>query len=210
MARTVQPKIEYNTTDVFAAAAHAHRVNDGYFKFGNIENKIPNRNIMIGLLTDTAQLTTEDYQQGEQIQTYFKGLTFKILSGQRLNEFMTTSLALATKEIITDSYDIAVIASLPGTYERGVKADKINRRINLANGGLIGNVGDKVKLDIEVIKQVWSTNFNVFFVTGITADDQAVFFSFRHQVTVGDKITVQGTVKCHRDNSTQLNRVKEI
>jgi len=39
---------------------------------------------------------------------------------------------------------------------------------------------------------------------------QAVFFSHRNGIQPGKLIVAEGTVKAHRDNSTQLNRVKVI
>jgi hypothetical protein len=35
-----------------------------------------------------------------------------------------------------------------------------------------------------------------------------VFFSYKQEVTVGNVLNIAGTVKRHRDNQTQLNRVK--
>jgi hypothetical protein len=57
---------------------------------------------------------------------------------------------------------------------------------------------------------VFSQQWNVFFVTGITSSDQVVFFSYREAIPAGTTIVAQGTVKAHRDNSTQLNRVKVV
>lgn len=42
---------------------------------------------------------------------------------------------------------------------------------------------------------------------GLT-DDQAVFFAHKQPINIGKLIIAEGTVKAHRDNSTQLNRVK--
>jgi hypothetical protein len=52
----------------------------------------------------------------------------------------------------------------------------------------------------------WNTNY----VTGITTDDQVVFFAYKEALDIGKVLDIQGTVKAHRDNSTQLNRVKVI
>ena len=76
--------------------------------------------------------------------------------------------------------------------------------------GHVGAVGAKVTCAIEVVRSVYSQNYNCFFVTGITEQNQPVFFSYRGQLQAGVKITVQGAVKAHRNDSTQLNRVKVI
>jgi hypothetical protein len=112
--------------------------------------------------------------------------------------------------VIQGNYDIAVTASLPSCHRRAVQRDQANAKVDFARGGLIGEVGSKVKLTVEVVRCVFSQQYGVFFVTGITAEDQPVFFAFKKQVNMGDKMTVQGTVKVHRDNTTQLNRVKVI
>jgi hypothetical protein len=50
----------------------------------------------------------------------------------------------------------------------------------------------------------------VNFITGINSDDQVVFFAYKSELEVGKMYDIYGTVKGHRDNSTQLNRVKVI
>jgi hypothetical protein len=52
----------------------------------------------------------------------------------------------------------------------------------------------------------WNTNY----VTGITTNDQVVFFAYKEALDIGKVLNINGTVKAHRDNSTQLNRVKVI
>jgi hypothetical protein len=39
-------------------------------------------------------------------------------------------------------------------------------------------------------------------------NDQAIFFSYKTELEAGALIKISGTVKAHRDNVTQLNRVK--
>jgi hypothetical protein len=61
---------------------------------------------------------------------------------------------------------------------------------------------------LEVLKCIFSNKYNVHFVTGVTPADEVVFFSYKENIPVGQNIIVNGTVKAHRDNSTQLSRVK--
>jgi hypothetical protein len=74
----------------------------------------------------------------------------------------------------------------------------------------MGNVGDKIQLNVEVIRSVFSKNWNIWFTTAVTSENQAVFFSYREQLTVGHFLTIRGTVKAHKDGQTQLNRVSVI
>jgi hypothetical protein len=48
------------------------------------------------------------------------------------------------------------------------------------------------------------------FVSGVTTNDQAVFFAHKAPIDIGKLIIAQGTVKRHGENMTQLNRVKVI
>jgi hypothetical protein len=61
-----------------------------------------------------------------------------------------------------------------------------------------------------VVKSVYSQNYGVYFITGVTASRQAVFFSFRERLAKGHQCRIRGTVKAHRENSTQLNRVRMV
>jgi hypothetical protein len=171
-----------------------------------------NRQLVELLLADTTQITDEDREQGKTVRKYYQAFTFKILKGIKLNEFDNTAMLIANRDIIDSNYDVAVMASLPSCYERGVKRDGVDQRVKFATGGYIGHIGDKVKFTVEILKTNYSQKWNTNYVTGITSDDQAVFFAYNHidNVEIGNTYTFFGTVKAQRDNSTQLNRVKVI
>jgi hypothetical protein len=78
-------------------------------------------------------------------------------------------MLIANRDTIDSVFDVAVIASLPSCYERGVKRQTVEQRINFARGGYVGNVGDKVSTSIEVVKSVYSQNWNTNYITGITS-----------------------------------------
>ena len=200
---------------VWGAACQAQRVNGAYVKFVLSEsdlqtNKISNRQIVENLLVDPTQITEEDMEQGRKVRAFYQGFTFKILKGIKLNEFDNTAMLLANREMVDSKYDIAVIASLPSCYERGVKRQTVDQRINFARGGFIGKVGNKVSANVEVVKSVYSQKWNTFYITGITSDEQVVFFAYKQELQIGQQRDIYGTVKAHRDNITQLNRVKII
>ena len=119
-------------------------------------------------------------------------------------------MLIANRDAINSTYDIAVIASLPATYNKSTKRDDVDRRINFARGGFVGVPGDKVTLNIEVLKQLWSEKFGTWYLTGITDEDQVVFFAHKTKYDIGTHLTITGGVKSHRDNSTQLTRVKVL
>ena len=223
MARYQRPVLNLDADTVWSAACAAQRINGEYVKMvtsyatcdeilpnslEQAESKQTNRQIIDRLLADTSMITDADRVQAEAVRKYYKGFTFKILQGKMLSEFDNNAMVIANRDVIEATYDVAVIASLPASYERAVKRDTLNRKIESVSGGFVGRVGDKVKLTVEVVRSVFSQQWNVFFITGITSDDQAVFFSYREAIPTGKVIVAQGTVKAHRDNTTQLNRVK--
>lgn len=212
MARYQRPALNLNAVDVWGAAAAAQRINGSYIKVPPADENSEyvtetNRAIINNFLSDTSLISDADKEQGELIRNYYKGLTFKILQGIKLSDFDNTALAIANRDVIDSSYDIAVIASLPSCYVRAKSYDDANARVRDASGH-ISTVGNKVTLDIEVIKCVYSQNYNVFFVTGLTNDNKAVFFSYRERIERGTNITVTGKVKAHRDDTTQLSHTK--
>lgn len=220
------PDINFQADDVWAAACAAQRVNDSYIKvkideFSGIKSTTDetdvktvktNRELMMEFLSDTSKITEDDRKQGEVVRTYFKGFTFKILQGIKLNEFFNTAMIIANRDNIYSMYDIAVIASLPQSHERSVKRDQQNRKLENASG-FVGQIGEKLTLKMQVVKTVYSNNFNVFFISGVTEENNAVFFSYRNNIDIGTIIQVQGTVKSHRkerNEFTQLNRAKVL
>jgi hypothetical protein len=174
------------------------------------QNKLSNRQIVESLLVDTTLITDESREEGKQVRAFYQAFTFKILQGKQLSEFDNNAMLIANRDTITSTYDLAVIASLPSCYERGVKRQTVDQRVNFATGGLIGQVGNKVSTVVEVLRSAFSQTYNVNFITGINSDDQVVFFAYKSELEVGKMYDIYGTVKGHRDNTTQLNRVKVI
>lgn len=212
MARYQKPvPLNLAADDVWAAACMAQRLNQGYIK---VSEDAPagqtNRNLVTQYLADTSKITDEDREQGKQVRKFFQAYTFKILKGIKLSEFDNLAMLLSNRDTIDTNYDVAVITSLPSGYERGMKRQTVDQRIAFAKGGLIGRVSDKVSPTVEVLKSFYSQQWNTNYVTGITSDDQVLFFAFKQPLEVGKMYDLYGTVKAHRDNVTQLNRVKVL
>lgn len=217
MAHYQKPILNFNADDVWGAACQAQRINGKYVKLSRISESDPdinqqsNRQIIEALLADPFTITDEDREQGKKVRAFFQAYTFKILQGKALSEFNNTAMLISNRDVITSVYDVAVIASLPSSYERGVKQQTVEQRINFARGGYIATVGDKVSVSIEVLKCVYSEKWGTHFVTGINSEDQIAFFAYKKQLEIGKTISIQGTVKSQRNpNTTQLNRVKVI
>jgi hypothetical protein len=214
--KTQKVSVQHDADNVWSAACAAQRINGSYIKLSVISEsdpattKLSNRMIVEQLLADLSGITDEDREQGVKVRAFYQAYTFKILQGKQLSDFDNTAMLIANRDVITGNYDVAVIASLPSCYERGVVRQSADQRINFATGGFIGKANDKVTASIEVLKSVFSMKWNTNYVTGITIDDQVVFFAYKEALDIGKVLNINGTVKAHRDNSTQLNRVKVI
>jgi len=216
MSKYQKPVLNYNADDVWAAACQAQQVNGSYVKLSALtENQLTNgvrsnRELIVSLMEDTTKITDENREQGLKVRKYYQGLTFKVLKGIKLNDFDNNVMLISNRDVITENFDLAVIASLPNSYVRAVERDNVDQRIKFATGGFIGKAGDKITQKIEIVKQIWSTKWDTHYITGINDKDQVLFFSHKNLLEVGKSVTIEGTVKSHREDSTQLNRVKVI
>jgi hypothetical protein len=185
-------------------------VNEGYFKQEQwMTNATPpyiakrkNRDVMTEFLTHPSDLTAEDYAQGQECRKFLQNdITFRALKS-RLTEFdsaVSKVLAVADEfDSVKHKYELAVVASLPASHQRTLERQEAEQRVRQTSGNLVGNPGDKSNYS-----QQWGT----WYATAVTADNRAVFFAYRQELGKGTKCTIYGTVKAHRDGTTQLNRV---
>lgn len=217
---------KYSVSDVWAAACAAHRVNGGYFKEYVYEHysdnlaeppaivKRKNRDVMMEFLANPSQLTVDDVERGEHCRQFLQNdLTFRTLKN-KIGEFDTAIKKVLAVPDHFDSYhhkyELAIVACLPASVEKSEIRQNSESRVQFATGGLLGSVGDKVDLGIEVLNSTYSKQYGVYWVRGITEADQAVFFSSKESYDPGTHLTIKGTVKAHRENLTQLNRVKVL
>jgi hypothetical protein len=220
MATVRSAKIDFSANDVWAAACKAQRINGDYIKVEVLYDKKikTNRQLMLRFLEDPKnRLTIRDRNEGVKIQQYFKGYMFKKLSGERMSEFDQAAYEVADVEKVTTSFQFGVIASLPSVYAKAIVRDEQNRKLrSLRSNKLIGKAGDKVELDFEVIRSVYSHKWAVYYTTGTTPTGEVVYFaSAKLNPKPGSLLKIKGTVKQHRmndaeGNQTQLNRVKII
>ena len=214
MARYTRPT--YNITDVFAAACAAFRINGSYIKQDEVTyhesgshtvDKIANKTLVHQFLKGAFDLRDEDREMGEKVRQHCNGLSFKIITGKTLSEFEQAMLTIADKETTDSNYDIAVVASLPASYERAQARIQQDAMLREKSGTLTDAVGDKVELDIEVVRCNYSNNWDTHFVTA-TVDNAVVFFASRNKIELGAKLRIKGKVKAHKEDRTQLSHVK--
>lgn len=221
--QAVPASLKYTVSDVWAAAAAAHRVNDGYVKDETYEwndqtqtrvlLKRRNRDIMVEFLANPDRILAEDVERGEQVRNFLqKDLTFRGLKG-KLNDFdsaVTRCLAVAEFDTVKHRYELAVVACLPNSVLKQQVRQGVDERLKFATGGLFGAVGDKVAAQVEVLQSTYSLQFGIHWITAITDKDQPVSFSSKTPYDPGTVLTIQGKVKAHRNNLTQLNYVKVL
>jgi len=212
--------VAWTAETVWAAAAYAHRINGGdYLKdpeyardadgqwTGNVL-RLRNRDVMRQALGDETVITDSDRNLGSRARDYTsKQILVKALKGI-LTEFeqsLQGAVAMTEFDECNCRVELAIVASQIRSYGQAVQLEAAMEGIRSEP---VADVGAKVDTDITVVKSVYSQNFGVYFITAVTADKQALFFSYRERLANGHRCRVRGTVKAHRDNSTQLNRVR--
>jgi len=212
MARAKKVTCIWPTLDVVAAACAAHRINGTYIKvplqLGDANPRQTNRELVYQFLEDESFVTDADRLLAEEIKEYFKGYTFKLLSGTYLSEFDRNTMKILEEEFTPEGYNVALLCSIPNNYLKAKKRDEADRRTRFAQGGYVGKIGERVNLQVEVIKCVFSKKWGIFYVTAMTTSDQALFFSHKIEIAVGTVLNIDGTVKRQDNNQTQLNRVR--
>jgi hypothetical protein len=204
---------------VWATVAYADRINGGlYFKEtqykdGEITHE-PNRTIIYRELDKAvvnSAITEADYEIGKLARDWHKGRTLmtaikRPLSGFEDNLAKAASMDEFALEI--HKLEIATIASQIRSYRTGVVHEE---RMWGTDTTPLAEVGAKVQCQIEVVKKMFSQQYNCTFVRAITVDTRKVLsFAYNHELDTGSIVTIKGTVKAHRPDSTQLNRVKVL
>ena len=207
----------YTADQVWGAAVVASRVNSGnYYKVPNVQiendqyvtKNRTNKEEMYAALE--AGVSEADQEEGRAVREWHKkNLTIKSLKGT-LSDFDRSLLGVVELEQFdtrADRYAMSLVPSQIRSYMNGRKEEDARER---STGGYVGSIGDKVILNVEIIRSNYSQNWNVWFANAIAEDGKMVFFSYREQLASGAKLKIQGSVKAHRDDSTQLNRVKVL
>ena len=210
--------MQFTAETVWACAAAAQRINDGYYKEDKWEvvndqaRKVSDANkVMVKAWLrdqDYSQITAADTAEGIRARNHFKSYTLLAIAG-RLNEFQTTAMQLAAKEEFTgrDMYDFAVISCLPSVAVRDAANSELRREIYTSEQ-LQGDVGDAVVGDITVISARFNSDYNRYKITARMGES---FVDFWFGKELEGTIRVKGKIKIQRgDKTTQLNYVKIV
>ena len=210
--------MQFTAETVWACAAAAQRINEGYFKEDKWETiddqarKVSdaNKTMVKNWLSrgDYSLVTAADTEEGIRARNHFKSYTFLAIAG-RLNEFQQTAMKLAAKEEFTgrDIYDFAVISCLPSVAVRDVANSELKREIYTSEQ-LQGNIGDTIVGDITVTNSRFNSDYNRYKITARMGES---FVDFWFGKELEGTIRVKGKIKIQRgDKTTQLNYVKIV
>ena len=201
---------------MWAVAAYADRVNGGVYVRETVNNGEVNQTRNRDIIREEVQrglsnVTEADFELGREARAWHRGrIVMKSLKGQPLSDFERSLQDVVQQEEFsnrTDALAIAIVASQIASYRKGLAAEQM---VASADTSPLAAVGARVAVDAVVVRSVYSQNYNVHFVTARTQCNRLVFFSYREGLDADTPIRVRGTVKAHRPDSTQLNRVKLV
>jgi len=208
--------MQFTADQVWACAAAAHRINEGYFKEDQwMHNATPpylskkaNKTVVKDWLRENnfVEVSEADYAAGRSFREHFKSYMLLAMTG-KLNDFQATAYKIATKEEFTgrDLYDFAVISCLPSVAQRDQQRTDIKREL-YSSEPLRGNEGDAIVGDITVVKSYYSQEYAKH---KITARMGEAFVDFWFGKELSGDVRIKGKIKRIRgDKTTQLNYVK--
>jgi hypothetical protein len=198
---------------VWSAACTAYRINGGYLKepetVGDQVIRPTNRDLVRRALNQDGLITDADRDMAQQCRRYMAtAVTLQALRSE-LGEWSRITARVCDLNKITSMYDFSVITAMPHSYVKQLKKESVDARLARCDG-LIGKLGDKIELAVEVVRNNYSAKYNTWFVSAVTTDNHAVFFAYREEIRPESTLNIRGTVKRHTDSATQLNRVKIV
>jgi hypothetical protein len=221
MAKKIPVTVTPVTADqVWAFAATADRINDGQYvkedqrsSDGQCVIKEANKSMLKRWLREgyCGEDTPEDRDVGAAARAWHRGRLLVTALKRPLNNFEDTlNRAVGMDELALEIHqlEIAIIASQIQSHRTGVAEEQ---KMWGTDTTPLAPVGTKVECQVEVIKSVYSHNYNTTYIRAVTTDTrQVVMFNYREGWDVGTVLTIRGTVKAHREDCTQLNRVRVL
>ena len=221
MTKKIPVKVTLVSADqVWAFAVTADRINDGQYlkesqrsSDGQCVIREANKLMIRRWLAEgyCGEDTEADWEQGRAARAWHRGQLLMTALKRPLTEFEDT-LSRATGQdefaLEVNQLEFAIIASQIRSYRTGVAHEQ---RMWGTDTSPVAAVGTKVECQVEVVKSVYSQNYNTNYIRAVTVDTRkVVMFTYREGWDVGVILTIRGTVKAHREDCTQLNRVKVL
>jgi hypothetical protein len=196
---------------VWSAACAAYRINGGYFKepetVGDQVIRHTNRAVVRQALDNPSLIDDADRELAQNCRQHMAtSVTMQALRSE-LGEWARITARVCGLDTVTSLYDFSIITAMPHSYVKQLRKESIDARLARCDG-LMDQLGAKVELAVEVVRNNYSAKYNTWFVSAVTADDRAVYFAYREEIPPETHATIRGAVKRHSDRSTQLNRVK--
>jgi hypothetical protein len=205
---------------VWAFAATADRINDGQYvkedqrsTDGQCVIREANKHMLRRWLREgyCGEDTAEDREQGLAARAWHRGQLLMTALKRPLSGFEETlNRAVSLDEFALEIHqlEIAIVASQIRTYRTGVAHEK---RMWGTDTSPVAAVGTKVECQVEAVKSVYSQTYNTNYIRAVTVDTRkVVMFTYREGMDPGTILTIRGTVKAHREDCTQLNRVRVL
>ena len=213
MAKRVRTTYDYAPDQVWAAAVMAYRVNGGFVKTAQIQDgrtvRPANRDLVRQFLAQSEHgFTRGDIEQGRRCRQDLANVATVAALMDRSTEWDHITARMANLDRVTSDYEISVIASMPKSHAQNLARASVDSRLRQCASDAVGVVDQVVNLRGEVVRCVYSANWNTFYVTVITDDNHQVFFAYRERIDAGRRVAFRGRVKRHADSATQLSRVK--
>jgi hypothetical protein len=205
---------------VWAFAVTADRINDGQYlkesqrsSDGQCVIREANKLMIRRWLTEgyCGEDTEADWEQGRAARAWHRGQLLMTALKRPLSGFEDTLIRATDQDefgLEINQLEIAIVASQIRSYRTGAAHEQ---RMWGTDTTPMAAVGTKVECQVEVVKSVYSQNYNTNYVRAVTVDTRkVVMFTYREGWDVGSILTIRGTVKAHREDCTQLNRVRVL
>ena len=221
MAKKIPVTVTMVTADqVWTFAATADRINGGQYvkedqrsSDGQCVIREANKSMLRRWLREgyCGEDTPEDRDVGAAARTWHRGQLLMTALKRPLTDFENTlNRAVGMDEFALEVHqlEIAIIASQIQSYRSGVAEEQ---KMWGTDTTPLAPVGTKVLTTVEVIKSVYSQNYNTNYIRAVTVEDRkVVMFNHREKFDAGVVLAIKGTVKAHREDCTQLNRVRVL
>jgi hypothetical protein len=206
----------YESALVFAAAAAAFRIqhlkyvksSEYYFdkSLNQALKKRSNVECLKEFLVTPENILDKDREFGEKIRSYYQSLSFKLLAGKNLSDIEFKGIALATGDSVKTN-ELGLVAYFPAGYETAIQRKQVEEKLSEVDSKSLGKEGDRITVTGRVIRSFYSKNYNVYFITVVTENNQAV--SCSSKTDLKEKlVTVTGKIKGFREGVAQLSYPK--
>ena len=204
---------QYNSNIVWAAAAAAHRINNGYIKEGYTQSKKANKFLIRDILWESIDTIKDcDVEAGKQCRMYWRNQLLAVLGGA--DDYTQWLIRLATMEKIGNKGDLSVVSSAINAQQNHEQREKTKLEKFSLNSQWVGKIGKKLEFadTARVLTCKYIDKFDRYVVECVV-DGNLYFWWGNKKVTPETKI-LSGKVKAHsRDldsdkKRTQLNYVK--